>query len=83
MVRQSCAHLNDTTITGERKPPPVAPDSYIREFKKKHPEAAHYDNDVLVLEFRDAWYPLRSFEEVREWLYRSQKKYGPMPPRED
>ena len=90
-VRQSCGHLNETTSQGGRLPPPIAPDSYINELKKEHGKELLSDAECrylgldacIVHAFRDGQYPSRSFEEVREWLYRSQEEYGPMPPREN
>lgn len=91
-VRQSCGHLNETTSSGDRLPPQIAEDSYINEFKLEKGAALRNDpscrypmsiDDCVVFAFRDVWYPSRSFEEVREWLYRSQEEYGPMPPREN
>jgi len=91
-VRQSCAYLHDTTTNGNRLPPPIAEDSHINAFKKEHGAELRSDptcrypltiDDCIVSAFRDAWYPSRSLEEVRDWLYRSQEEYGPMPPREN
>ncbi|WP_417422541.1 hypothetical protein [Halomonas sp.] len=90
-VRQSCAHLNETTSQGEKLPPLIAPDSYINELKlnfsaefRSAPECRHTTIDsCAVMTIRDALYPSRSFEEVREWLYRSQSEHGPIPPREN
>ncbi|WP_346795835.1 hypothetical protein R5M92_10275 [Halomonas sp. Bachu 37] len=91
-VRQSCAHLHEATISGGRLPPSIADDSYIQEFKREHAAELRGDpscqypmtiDDCIVFSARNEWYPSRSLEEVREWLYRSQEEYGPMPPREN
>lgn len=91
VIRQACAHKNGTTPSGGKPPPEVQQDSFISQMKRNNPdlltaEGCAYPmtlNDCIVYAVRDAWYPSRSFEEVREWLFRSQDEHGPMPPRED
>lgn len=90
-VRQACGHLHDTTPGGGRPHPPVAEDSVINEIKREHGADLRNGscrfipslNDCIVYEVRDALYPSRELGEVREWLYRSQSKHGPLPPREN
>lgn len=91
-VRQSCAHLNQTTTNGERPPPAIADDSFMQEFKREHAselregDSCAYPltiDQCIVMAIRDAWYPSRETEEVRGWLYRSQAEHGPIPPKEN
>lgn len=90
-VRQSCAHLHDTTTSGDSLPPPIAEDSFINEFKREYARELRSDPSCTYLSLeqcavktiRDAWYPSRKISEVRDWLYRSQFENGPIPPKEN